>query len=613
MTPPVSPPLWWDPQHLAKAREALANGDPDWVFLESQTRARKSGGEEDGSHGLEPRAVCAWLDGDANAAAEILAQYRSYSEQEPSSNLGDAAWAMSGAILLDILADLVSKADRDATAAVLWMRCHRLHVPTRGNPHIVTNNWWAVTHGGALCAALAATRYGSPDTPGFHADAVPLLLGRIRAFCNHFGPSGLYHEGLGYIRYTCIFLLAAITACKSQGTADLLADFPNLRNLLPSLYAATTARTFVDDDVDALPKSGASLSWNDMGTSAGLSAVDHIGIAIAPEERQPALNAWFHRAFGREAPHPNIGGHHGCVPMAWAFRPVGLPRPQAINLPTDVQDARQGFWIARNQYQDAQDIVFGLYAKHSHAGGHRHEDAGSIRLEAFGTNWIAGPGQARSQKVGQTIMFPVDPQEKTDNLAFLNFQERRPHGLIAGMDMRKTSGAYHERYVACNWQPSAAGPLALALFDQIDDHKNRDWQWTWTFAQHLQAEIDADGRGVVLRDPDTPGSMTAHIRFLLAQPATLEIRELPESKRTYAAGNTVHYRGKPYIHATFAAEPHLPVLAVAAWHANTPMEISGDLFKVTLGGHTWSRPFGAAIPRGFQPGRSPGPSQHAAP
>ena len=591
-------------------RAALAAGDPSARFLEEQTRAQAVSGEnvEKGGRGLEPRAVIAWLDQDTALAESAVLDWAAFAKGSLKSNLGEAGWALTGASIVDTVGDMLSDEARLAAAEALWSLVARLRVPTQGNPHVVTNNWWAVTHGGALCAALAAERLAGCECPGYDADAAPWALGRLRAFCHHFGPAGLYHEGLGYIRYTCIFLFSAIMAARSQGRGDLLEAFPNLRRTLPSLYAATAARAYQDDSVGTPEKFGASLSWNDMGTGAGVCAVDHIGLAIAPGEQRASLKAWFDILSGPESPNPSLGGHHGCIPMAWAFHPLGVARPDTIDLPREVVDSRQGLWFWRSAYRDAQDVVFGLYAKATHGGGHVHRDAGSLRLEAFGTDWIAGPGQARTSRDGQTVAFPAAGEEPRANLGAVHFQESRVDGILAGIELRKASGCYHERFVSLKANAEGSCPLLLAVTDLVDDHAERDWVWNWTFPRELNAELDADGAGVKLCRDD---GMAVWIRFLEARPKSLDLCELPESRRTFAAGNTETYKGKPFLHAVFAPRKHLAVVVAAVWGVKETLKApEGGIHAVSVGEDVrWDRPFGAAVPAGYEPGRSPGPAQ----
>ncbi|MCC5846217.1 MAG: hypothetical protein JJU05_18365 [Verrucomicrobia bacterium] len=604
--------LWWTCARREALRSALAEGNLSARFLEEQTRARAVPGEdeEDGGRGLEPRAVLAWLEKDTAMAESVVRDWTAFSGKEPSSNLGEAGWALTGAVILDVAGDMVSDAVRREAAEALWHLVASLRVPTRGNPHVVTNNWWAVTHGGALCAALAAERAAGRDCPGYDAEAAPWALGRLRAFCHHFGPTGLYHEGLGYIRYTCIFLFSAILAAKARGLGDLLEDFPNLRMTVPSLYAATALRRYEDDSAGADERFGASLSWNDMGTGAGVSLVDHIGLAISPEAHRASLKAWFDKLSGPDSPCPSLGGHHGCIPMAWAFYPLdGNPKSEC-SLPREVVDSRQGLWFWRNRYRDADDVVFGLYAKATHGGGHAHRDAGSLRLEAFGTDWIAGPGQARTGREGQTVAYPASGEEPPVNLGAFHFQEPHEDGPLAGMELRRTSGCYHERFAALKTDPGGEIPLALALADFVDDHIERDWIWNWTFPRELHAELDADGAGVKLCRAD---GTAVWLRFLETKPVSLDLQELPESRRTFASGKKVSYRGKPYIHAVFAPEKHLAIAVAAVWGSVSTLKApGGGVHGIDLGGNLrWDRPFGAAVPPGFVAGRSAGPAQHS--
>jgi hypothetical protein len=602
--------LWWSCERRESLRAALAAGDPSARFLEEQTRAKALPGEdvEDGGRGLEPRAVVAWLDGDTALAESVVRSWTSFARTGPKSNLGEAGWALTGASILDVVGEMVSDDVKRGAAEALWNLVACLRVPTDGNPHVVTNNWWAVTHGGALCAALAAQRIADESVPGYDADAVDWAMGRLKAFCHHFGPTGLYHEGLGYIRYTCIFLFSAVMAAKSQGIGDLLVMFPNLRLTLSSLYAATALRTYQDDSIGSEPKFGASLSWNDMGTGSGICVVDHIGLAIAPEAQRASLKAWFDRLSGPEAPIPSLGTHHGCIPIAWAFHPLGLECPDEIRLPREVIDSRQGLWIWRNRYQDEGDIVFGLYAKATHAGGHAHRDAGSLRLEAFGSDWIAGPGQARTGREGQTVAFPAEGDPPAKQLGSLNFQESHSDGLLAGMELRQVSGCYHERYVSLKTCPGGNVALALAVADLVDDHVERDWHWTWTYSAGLEGLLDEDGAGVRLVRAD---GMAAWIRFLEAKPGSLEILELPESRRTFSGGRKDTYKGKPYIRAVFHPQKHLAMCVAAVWG---PLDLlhppGGTVHGIELGTEIiWDRPFGRALPVGFRAGSSKGPSQ----
>jgi len=601
------PRIWWQAARETELRTALAENEPTAVFLLEQTRLQLAEVDyEKGFMGIEPRVMLAWLEGDAAEADTQMRQWCETARTKPNSNLGEAGAALTGAVLLDVSWSQLTPETRREVAAVLWELVAKLRVPTRGNPHIVVNNWWAVTHGAALCAALSARRV--EDAPGADVDAVPWALGRLRAFCEHFGPSGLYHEGLGYIRYTAMFVLSAVLAAQAAGEADLLALYPNLRHMLPSLYAATVPRQVLDDNVISEPRYGATLSWNDMGQGVGASCVDHIGLAIAPPELQADLKAWHDLLMGRKSRTPSIGGHHANVPLAWAVHPLGLPEGDPARLPCRVQDSRQGFFFWRDGYKSEADVVLGVYAKATFPGGHKHEDAGSLRLDAFGSDWIAGPGQARGQRVGQSVAYPEEPPK--ENLGYFNFLESSESGFRLSMELRKSSGAYHERLLALDRHPGGDAAMALALLDVMDDHKTRDWHWGWTFGKELEASLHADQLGCTFA---APTGWFLHLRFLAARPETLFLEELPESTRTFSGGNVEIYRGKPVLRARFAPQPHLAVFVAGVWSREPVMDLRGDVHEIHFQGGAWTRPFGAALPNGFVAGTSLGPSQHSRP
>jgi len=296
-----------------------------------------------------------------------------------------------------------------------------------------------------------------------------------------------------------------------------------------------------------------------------------------------------------------------CVPMAWAYMPLGLPEVGEILLPTCVSDSRQGFWFWRDGYRGPDDVVFGVYSKATHAGGHVHDDAASMRIDAFGVDWMTGPGQARPQRRGQSVFYPLG-DDKNTNRSYFNYFEDRADGFLFSIDLRKASGAYHERLVSVRQSPAPGVDLAMLMLDVVDDHRQRDWMWGWTFARNLTPEVDGDGAGLRLL---SACGRVLHLRFLEAKPVEIEIQHLPGSQRTYASGHTERYEGKPLISARFAAEPHLVVLVSAVWSLAKAQRVSGGVHEVELGEVSWTRPFGAALPRNFCPGVSSGPSQNS--
>ena len=98
------------------------------------------------------------------------------------------------------------------------------------------NNWWAVTHSGALVAALAV--HGKAKQDGNTWDLEEIISrckGRLKAFCHHFGDAGIYHEGLGYQTYACSYLIPALLALRNVTGEDVFQQFPSLSRMAASL------------------------------------------------------------------------------------------------------------------------------------------------------------------------------------------------------------------------------------------------------------------------------------------------------------------------------------------------------------------------------------------
>jgi len=620
----MSTRLWLDPDLRARLRRHLAEGEPTVIGIAALARAQAardpatvlvrdprrpsaSHGPVQGDRYLAGCAVTALLDADAGAARLALAYFLWWTEPWNPSDLGAAAQALHGAVAWDCCAPLWTAAERTAVADRLASLHHGFREVNPGNPHTVTNNWWGVTHSGALLAALAA--HGQPGADGAVHDlseGIAWARGRLDVFAGHFGDAGLYHEGLGYQGYTCSLLLPALLA----DGGPLLSRHPGLTRMGASLYAtAALLPTLRDDDMGGADGFGMCLSWNDAGLGWGQDATQALVMALAPSAQRAGLRWLFDRLSGVAGPSGSAGPSGFAPGMAgWFFTlfayPFAIPAraPDGI-LPRHVRDARQGLVVLRDRYQDGDDAILGVYAKATHVGGHAQQDAGSIRLIALGHQWIVGGGQARSDRAWQSVCAPPADGARPDGCGALIWDEPTARGGAVGIDLRRVSQGYHERYVALD-AGGAGVPVALALLDQIDDHAGRPWEWTLTFLPGYVCELHADGAGFTVRAGD---GARLDARFLCARPATLSFRETPASTRTYSSGGTVAYPGRPFIAAAFGPAPRLAVyVAMTVTRGDPPALALGEGVDVRVGSQLWQRPFGEAVPATFQPGRSGG-------
>lgn len=577
------PNLWFDAAGMAEVRRRAAAGHALTRGILARCRAEA---DPTGPRGIGALAAIALAEADA-AAADRLAEHL-LSTSAYRQDLGLAHRCLQLAIAHECCAGLWDDRRRDAIRAQAAALVGQLrHRTSSHNPHAVQNNWWGVTHGGALLAALI----------GGGEEEVRWALGRCLAFCQHFGPAGLYHEGLGYQLYTLSHLLPALTAAHGRGLVDLAEACPWLPRLAESVFAATSPRPAVTDSTEPASGYGMMLSWNDAGLAWGSGIVSPLMLAWAEPTRRPALAAW---SLALE------GGPQGGWWGEWEGWPIALALPpdawlaataEAKPLRRHVCDSRQGLAIFRDRWQDGDDAVLGCYARTSHAGGHSQDDGGSVRFMALGHDWIIGGGQNRPDAAWQSVVIPAARGRRKAGLGAVLWDEASPDGGVFAMDLRKVSDSYHERYIALAGNGRLGQPAVVALLDLIDDHLDRAWTWRITHPADLVLSLDADGRGFALQADD--GAL-ARFRFLGAAPTAIRRESTPASRRTYSNGVAKDYPPRPVVAADFAPAPHLAILVgIAVGRGDVPVPTSAGGVDIAIGGQIWTRPFSVAVPTTF--------------
>lgn len=524
-------------------------------------------------------------------------------------NLTLGSWALSASVLADACFDLLDRKRQLALGALLveLVNGQKEVEHHKGNPHVVTNNHWAVSHAGALLAALSA--HGRDSDSAGHAwdleEDIEWATGRLKPFLMHHGDWGLYHEGLGYALYPASFWLPATLALRNARQTDWCREFPFITRMGAAIYAAAVNRPKRSDSDQPARGVGMKLSWNDdgLGWPGGPPAV--LMTHFADDRYRGGLRTMYDRLNGIEGSRdfcPDFAGRF----FAFFHYPYDTPAadPDAT-LPAHLCDSRQGLAIFRNRYRDADDAILGCHARATFVGGHVHDDAGSIRLMALGHDWILGGGQARGQAKYQSVVLPLDDERPhPPGCGAVLLDEPRKRGGVFAIDLRKASDGYHERYVSVDYSRSSGCDVALALLDLVDDHRGRRWQWNLTFEPGLQLALHDDRLGFELRADD--GALL-NARFLGAVPTVLEPAEVPESKRTFQAGASARYLPRPMVHAEFEPVPNLAIYVVMAIRRGTaPVIALQEGLSVTIDGKSWHRPFGAAIPARYRLGASGG-------
>ena len=589
--PPSPQRLWHDEALVLRLRQLLNDGHPHVTGLLACVKKQNDS--------PVACAVVHLLTGESGYAHKARRILQERSQSWDDFDLGVAGMAIQAAIVQQCCADAWSEAERMRFNALLSRCALAINEVRQANPYHVGNNWWAVTHGGALIAALAS--HGHPREEGGvwdHSEIIAFCGQRLAVFCKHFGETGFYHEGQGYQAYACGGLLPALLAWRNCGGPDLFAQYPNLRRMGPSMAAITCARHNHTDARDQPPEWASSLSWNDHSQGWPAGAMDNLLLGLAPETERGALLNWWNRMWGHASPCKSYAPWTHGLYFAAVCYPYDTAEVDANEaLPRHVSDSRQGLWIVRDRYRDQDDALLGAYARTTHVGGHTHHDAGSIRMVALNHDWILGGGNGQPLPEWQSTVCDADPawRAKSQNQGMVIWDEVTETEARMAMDLRACTLGYHERYVSVRWATEST-PLLLARFDLLEHQPGRTWWWTQLFAPELTCEW-VDG-GFDLRAED---GANMRVRFLGHQPDEILLGNAPGSHRIFGK-ERIDYPGRPYVRAVFGGGRGLQhIYAVASIQKGTAPEIASLDTGVGLriGGTEWKRPFGAAIPQGF--------------
>lgn len=594
--------LWHDDSMVCRLRRLLASGHPHVSGLLARVGKLADLPMEElksGSHYPVSCAVAYLLTGDTAYAAKARLAIHRMSQPWNRFDLGVAELSIQATIVQQCCADAWTEAERLTFNALLARFALAIYQVREANPYQVGNNWWAVTHGGALVAALASQGEAKQDGGSWdHAEVIALCGQRIAAFCKHFGDTGLYHEGLGYQAYACGGLLPALLAWRACGGPDLFARYPNLCQMGPSMAAITCARYNLTDAHGKAPEWASSISWNDHNQGWPAGTMDNILLAVAPEDQRGALLNWWNRMWGHASPEKTFAPWlHGYYFAAVCY-PYDTDEVDAhTGLPRYVSDSRQGLWIVRDRYQDQDDAIVGAYARTTHVGGHTQQDAGSLRMLALNHDWILGGGNGQPLPEWQSTVCAAEEEWRRQSLNYglMMWDEADEQGARLAMDLRACSRYYHERYVSVRWANGKV-PLLLARFDLLEHQPGRKWWWTQLFAPELKCELVEGGFNLLAGD-----GAHMQVRFIGQQPDQLILGHAPGSQRNFCSGR-VDYPGRPYVRAIFGDGGEIQHIYAVATVQKGPAPTIASIdpgVGVRIGDFLWKRPFGAAVPKEF--------------
>ncbi|MCD8482773.1 MAG: hypothetical protein LR015_08985 [Verrucomicrobia bacterium] len=583
--------LFLSPDRKRALQQAIRTQDPDITALVAALKDTESC-DSAAEKWLNCIAID-WLEDNATSISNHCKELLALVQTETLLDLGRANQTLGMVLAYEFSKDLLVPAERAAMASEIANLARSFLDIREGNPHIVTNNWFMLTHGACLLGCLVAN--GELATDGSRIDLEDLqewALERCDAFCQHFGNAGLYHEGSGYICYTLCMLAPVILALQNRCDLDLTSEHTGLRKTLHSMMVGvSTAKA--GEKITAY-----MLDWNDAGRHAG-SLNPYIPLLLlSPKELQPALLHRLRVTLGAQGERRLRCAYKG-LPMALAIWPLDMPSGDPeTDLPRWAMDNRHGLGYWRSAWDDRKAVVFGWYARTTYAApGHSHDDAGSIRMFGLGQTWICGGGQARGKAIWQSVLTHLNEEDRPRKHpnAFVFCKKLTAEGGCVGLEMRQVLDAYCERYLT--WSSTAGFPIALAVLDLLDEHRlePRPYTWNLSFPSELCVDIDADGAGFRVTNKE---KLSLVGRFLLDVPDQLNACVMPSSTRTFSGGKRVEYIGDHYISGEFHHRRNLRILVamtlINGGQAHPDPRLVGRDIQFA-NGQTWKDPYKGAI------------------
>ncbi len=256
----------------------------------------------------------------------------------------------------------------------------------RGSRHMPASNHWGMQVGGAGLALLAIMNDPGVDMkkiePLLEQNAKAMVLNMTKGFGDH----GWFPEGDGTGSMSSqIAFIPALQAWRTAGGRDFISPRPNAPWMTLKWIFLTVPR----DGKPDFPCRGAYP--HNVWDRDGISGAGYFceGFGGVREIHTPALLWFYNRHFAaRDAENgtpfdtPSPYPHHAILSFVnWPFGTE--ERNPAACLPRTVGDTTYGFYMCRNRWKDADDIVVSVQT-YSTRGWHRARSTGAVFVWGLG-------------------------------------------------------------------------------------------------------------------------------------------------------------------------------------------------------------------------------------
>lgn len=425
-------------------------------------------------------------------AWEEMAAAAAFPDWNPSHFLDTAEMTHALATGYDWLYDRLTAAQREALCAAIVHKGLEpgLEVYAGGathNWHTGTNNWNQVCNGGLGTGALAIADV-APEIAG---RVLHEALGSLPLAMGHYAPDGASTEGVTYweygSRYNILFLFALETALGTD-------------------YGLTRLPGFAESGAYQMYMSGAgrmSMDFADCGLRR-MSSPQHFW--LGRRYGMPQYSWYRYSELARE----DATGH----PLDLLWFDDSAKTFDLATLPLD-KHFRQAETASLRSSWEEDALVVGVQAGLDSYHGHRHQDVGSLIVDALGERWIADPGREsevyqahrhhkerwefyriRAEGHNTLVLNPATPgpDQVIGSFSPITRFESRPDLAAAVVDL---SAAYAPHARRVERTVEMVERAYLTVTDVVEAEAPVD---LWWFAHtYSEAHVAADGRSATLR------------------------------------------------------------------------------------------------------------------
>ena len=305
---------------------------------------------------------------------------------------------------------------------------------------------------------------------------VQFLAGELKThFQNAWGDLGVTQEGGNYTEYPAGFSVPAALALKELGAPALFEEAIKHEHWKLMMYS----RSFQ-------PQYNHSIAWGVGYGSNNSEGLASLILAMCPPDQLPYYLWFYDRHMGRLAmgePQHRFDTDRGTTAWSLLLYPADVKAKDPTGVfPTAVADKKRGYVFYRNRWQDADDVIGGIFAQHhKDVKGWSQPEQLAMGLLGFGSRFMGGCAKNSPAQYSSTLLVDgkYDDKDATERMGKLVAFEPTKTGvyvIVQGGQMFEKLGAKEAvRHLLVEFLPD--GSALIATLDRLKGDKEHTYTW----------------------------------------------------------------------------------------------------------------------------------------